>query len=100
MPVHLTDHPREQYEASQINTRINETQKEIGALKKAKQDAAHLLAKKADLEKEKKSLNEEAAEKETVLRKTLSTIGNLVHDSVPVSDNEVCKRHVANGLNG
>lgn len=82
------DHRAKQYEASQINTKINETQKEIGALKKAKQDAAGPLARKADLEKEKKRLNEEAAEKELILRKTLSTIGNLVHDTVPVSDNE------------
>jgi seryl-tRNA synthetase len=48
-----------------------------------------LLQKKADLEKEKKSLEEAAQEKEALLHKKLKMIGNYVHDSVPFSDNEV-----------
>lgn len=82
------DHRAKQFEVTQVGAKINETQKEIGALKKAKQDAAQPLAKKIELEKQKKALAQEATEKEIVLRKTLSTIGNIVHDSVPVSDNE------------
>lgn len=82
------DHRAKQHELSQIGAKINETQKEIGALKKVKQDAAQPLAQKIELEKEKKILVQEATEKEIILRKTLSTIGNIVHDSVPVSDNE------------
>ncbi len=42
-----------------------------------------------DLEKEKKRLEEAAAEKEVALLKKVSTIGNYVHDTVPVSNNEV-----------
>jgi seryl-tRNA synthetase len=47
------------------------------------------LQQKADLEKEKKRLEEVAAEKEAALLKKVSTIGNYVHDTVPVSNNEV-----------
>jgi seryl-tRNA synthetase len=43
----------------------------------------------ADLEKEHKELLASAAEKEKLLKAKLRTIGNIVHDSVPISDNEV-----------
>jgi seryl-tRNA synthetase len=55
----------------------------------AKQDADHLLRKKADLEKEKKQVEEEAVEKEKARDKKCKTIGNYVHESVPLHDNEV-----------
>jgi seryl-tRNA synthetase len=55
----------------------------------AKEDAAELMAQKAELEKEKKTLIESAAEKDIALKKKIGTIGNIVHDSVPISDNEV-----------
>jgi seryl-tRNA synthetase len=41
------------------------------------------------LEKEHKSLEDSAQEKEVLLHKKLKTIGNYVHESVPVGDNEV-----------
>ena len=47
------------------------------------------MAKKGDLEKEKKDLEEWTAQKEVMLTKLLKTVGNYVHDSVPISDNEV-----------
>ena len=47
------------------------------------------MKEKIDLEKEKKALLELALEKEVELKKKIGTIGNIVHDSVPVSDNEV-----------
>lgn len=74
----------------QLNTKINEVQKAIGQKKKAKENADDLLAKKIDLEKEKKSFIDSAAEKDAVLKEKLGTIGNLVHESVPVEQNEVC----------
>lgn len=54
----------------------------------AKEDAAELLTQKGELEKEKKALLESAAEKEAALKTKVKTIGNYVHESVPVSDNE------------
>lgn len=78
-----------QYAATQINTKINEVQKQIGAKKKAKQNADDLMKQKIDFEKEKKALVDSAAEKELTLKRKIGTIGNLVHDSVPVKNDEV-----------
>ncbi|KAF8246944.1 serine-tRNA ligase [Wilcoxina mikolae CBS 423.85] len=66
----------------------NAVQKEIGLKKKAKEDASELLAKKIQLEAEKKELEAIADAKEKEMNKKLGTIGNIVHDSVPISDNE------------
>ncbi|PHH71393.1 hypothetical protein CDD83_5206 [Cordyceps sp. RAO-2017] len=82
------DHRKAQYSATQLNGKINEVQKQIGVKKKAKEDASELLAQKVELEKEKRSLVESAAEKDALLKSKIKTIGNIVHDSVPVSDNE------------
>ncbi|TVY85183.1 Cytoplasmic Serine--tRNA ligase [Lachnellula suecica] len=82
------DHRKTQYSVSQINTKINETQKQIGAKKKAKEDAADLMKQKAELEEEKKAGIKSAAEKDVALKKKIGTIGNIVHDSVPIADTE------------
>jgi seryl-tRNA synthetase len=76
------------YSASQISGKINEVQKQIGAKKKAKENADDLLKQKIDLEKEKKAMAESAAEKEALLKAKIRTVGNIVHESVPTSDNE------------
>ena len=41
------------------------------------------------MEKEKKLLDDSAAEKEAMLNVKLKQVGNYVHDSVPLSDDEV-----------
>ncbi|KIW71534.1 serine-tRNA ligase [Phialophora macrospora] len=76
------------YKVSQVGAKINAVQKEIGQLKKAKQDADHLLKQKAELEKEKKQVEDEAVEKEKLRDRKCKLIGNYVHESVPVNDNE------------
>jgi seryl-tRNA synthetase len=48
------------------------------------------LARKAELEKEAKRIEELALEKERKRDQKIKTIGNYVHDSVPIHDNEVC----------
>lgn len=78
-----------QYEASMLNTKINEVQKHIGAKKKAKEGADDLMKQKAGFEKEKKELLESVAAKKDLLDKKIKTIGNIVHDSVPVNNDEV-----------
>ena len=78
-----------QYSVSQTNTRINEIQKQIGQKKKNKENADELMAQKVELEKEKKTQIESAAAKEVTLKKKIGTIGNIVHDSVPVNNDEV-----------
>lgn len=82
------DHRRTQYSATQVGSEINATQKEIGAKKKAKENADDLLKKKEELTKKKKELEDAAAEKLVKLNAKTKSVGNYVHDSVPVSDNE------------
>lgn len=76
------------YRADQKRAEIGKVQKEIGQLKKNKQDATELLAKKVELEKEAKAIAEEAVEKEKLRDRKCKSIGNYVHESVPVHDNE------------
>lgn len=60
-----------------------------------KKDASDLLQQKADLEKEKKQVEDEAVEKEKLRDRKVKLIGNYVHESVPLNDNEVSgKSHV------
>lgn len=97
-----------------MKTKINEVQKQIGAKKKAgfarsveprnsyiptntpvqaKENADELLQQKIELEREYKTLVESATEKDRSLQAKVKSIGNYVHDSVPVSDNEVRSNH-------
>jgi seryl-tRNA synthetase len=48
-----------------------------------------LLAQKAELETKKKELEEAAVAKEVQRDRKIRTIGNYVHESVPVSNDEV-----------
>lgn len=83
------DHRKTQYAAMQIGTRINETQKAIGQKKKAKEDAEDLLRQKEALQQEKLAQEKLVAEKLKVLQVTAKLVGNYVHDSVPISNDEV-----------
>lgn len=82
------DHRKTKYEASQVGTKLNANQKEIGSKKKAKEDASELLQKKVELEKEKRLLEESVLKKEIALHERINTIGNYVHESVPLSSIE------------
>jgi seryl-tRNA synthetase len=79
---------RARYEVTQIGSKINAVQKEIGQKKKNKEDASELLQQKSDLDKQKKDAEENALAKEKERDRKIKTIGNYVHDSVPISDNE------------
>lgn len=77
-----------QYEFSQIGTQINGVQKEIGLKKRAKEDATDLLKQKEELTEKKKIQEEIAAAKNQELRLKARLVGNYVHESVTVSENE------------
>ncbi|KAI9924341.1 hypothetical protein ASPWEDRAFT_34809 [Aspergillus wentii DTO 134E9] len=79
---------RARYEVMQINSQLNALLKEIGKKKKSKEDASDLIEQKAGLEKEKKAAEEIASQKENQRDRMIRTIGNYVHESVPVSNNE------------
>ena len=76
------------YAATQIRGEINAVQKEIGQIKKAKGNADELLKKKDELQAKMKQQEDDAREKHVALLKKAKTIGNYVHDSVPVDNNE------------
>ncbi|KAK3117334.1 Cytosolic seryl-tRNA synthetase [Teratosphaeriaceae sp. CCFEE 6253] len=86
------DHRKTQYEAgTTMGAKINEVQKKMSANRKAKgspEEFADLKKQKDELQKQKEALEEEARQKQTALLRKAKSIGNYVHDSVPVSDNE------------
>ncbi|KAL2836262.1 hypothetical protein BJX68DRAFT_274670 [Aspergillus pseudodeflectus] len=79
---------RARYQVSQINSQLNTLLKEIGKKKKNKEDASTLLEEKAGLESQRKEAEELAVQKETLRDRKIRTIGNYVHESVPISNNE------------
>ncbi|OQD70526.1 hypothetical protein PENDEC_c023G01573 [Penicillium decumbens] len=79
---------RARYAATQIGSELNAVQKEIGKKKKAREDASDLVNQKADIEKRKKEAEDIAVQKELERDRKIRPIGNYVHDSVPVSNNE------------
>lgn len=88
MDLYETDHRRTQYDATQIGSKINAIQKQIGAKKKAKENADDLLEEKKQLEESKKKQEAEAHAKLVKLHAKAKSVGNYVYKDVPVSDNE------------
>ncbi|KAI9323336.1 seryl-tRNA synthetase [Dichotomocladium elegans] len=91
-----------QFQSDQKNKAINALQKEIGKKYKAKEDPSELLKQKEQLQKEKEQLIAQSKEEEVSWKTKLSTIGNIVHTSVPTSmnedDNEVIRTYFHNGV--
>eukprot|EP00246_Nothoceros_aenigmaticus_P018257 TRINITY_DN9480_c0_g2_i1.p1 TRINITY_DN9480_c0_g2~~TRINITY_DN9480_c0_g2_i1.p1 ORF type:complete len:444 (+),score=99.70 TRINITY_DN9480_c0_g2_i1:122-1453(+) len=77
-----------QHELRLIETEYNKLNKEVAKKKMAKEDASELIEKvKEQLRlKEAKEVQVEEAKQE--MEKRLTSIGNLVHDTVPISNNE------------
>ena len=55
---------------------------------KGQAPCTELIAKKNELEKEKNELSKKADELFLQLKKTYSQVGNIIHESVPISNNE------------
>ncbi|KAI8873138.1 cytoplasmic serine-tRNA ligase Srs1 [Ramicandelaber brevisporus] len=73
------------FDLDNFNRDINATQKLIGQKYKAKEDASELVATKEELVRKKEQCIAAEVEAKQVLDNKLKVIGNLVHDSVPVS---------------
>ncbi|KAJ3195505.1 Cytosolic seryl-tRNA synthetase [Irineochytrium annulatum] len=84
------DWKKARFDADEINKEINAVQKKIGALMKEKKkaEAEDLLKEKDRFTAEKGALEKKVAEKEAILNRKLNSLGNLVHDTVIVSDTE------------
>jgi len=76
------------YELDQLNKEFNALNKQIALKKRAGEDAADLLAQSAAVDAKVKEAAAAEAANEEACRKVLMQIGNLVHDSVPVNDDE------------
>lgn len=86
------EHRKTQYAAAtEMGAKVNAVQKAMKDNKKNKGDPEEfkkLMAEKDSIAAEKKALEESAAAKYRELLKKAKSIGNYVHESVPVSDNE------------
>ncbi|KZV63072.1 serine-tRNA ligase [Peniophora sp. CONT] len=98
------DWVRMDFEATNINKEINAVQKQIGAKKKAKENADDLVAQKKDLDAKAAAKRQEAKDFEVTMRKRASNVGNLIAAGVPVSmdedNNEIIRTWHPEGPNG
>ncbi|KAK9463322.1 uncharacterized protein V1516DRAFT_667449 [Lipomyces oligophaga] len=76
------------FELDEINKSQNKLQKEIALKYKAKEDASGLLKAKEELSAKKADLVKRETEADSQLRAKVYTVGNIVHESVPVSMDE------------
>ena len=80
------------FDADEVNRKIKLIQKEIVDFMKAdnRSGAESQLTEKSMLEEEKKFLESTMDAKMSRLERLLDSVGNIVHESVPVSNDEVC----------
>ncbi|ODV71794.1 serine--tRNA ligase SES1 [Cyberlindnera jadinii NRRL Y-1542] len=76
------------FDLDALNKQQNKVQKEIGLKFKAKEDASELLKEKDAIAEKKKDLIVKEQELDKALKFKVNQVGNIVHESVPVSDNE------------
>ncbi|KAI3403974.1 SES1 [Candida oxycetoniae] len=95
------DWVRIRFDLDEQNKKLNAVQKEIGKKFKAKEDPAELVAKKDQLNEEKKQIIEKEAKADKELRFKINQVGNIVHESVVESmdeaNNELIKTWLPNG---
>ncbi|CEP02844.1 serine--tRNA ligase [Plasmodiophora brassicae] len=86
-----------QFQVEMVQKKKNALSKEIGQRKKQKQDASDLMEEAKLLPEALQAAIKKAADLEEELSRAIKTIGNYVHDSVPISqnedDNQVVKEH-------
>ncbi|CDK27518.1 unnamed protein product [Kuraishia capsulata CBS 1993] len=76
------------FQLDEVNKKQNKVQKEIGLKFKAKEDATELLAQKETLVQEKQALFLKEQEADKKLRWKVNQVGNIVHKSVVISNDE------------
>ena len=76
------------FELDQVNKAFNKLNKEIALKRKAKEDATELQEKSKELKKEVEAATQKEKDAAEKRDKAIGPIGNLVHDSVPVNNNE------------
>lgn len=76
------------FQLDELNKKQNKVQKEIGLKFKKKEDASELLAEKDKIVAEKKELSEKEQQQDKDLKSKVNQVGNIVHPSVVVSNDE------------
>lgn len=76
------------FQLDELNKKQNKVQKEIGLKFKNKEDASELLAEKDKIVAEKKELSEKEQQQDKDLKSKVNQVGNIVHPSVVVSNDE------------
>ncbi|MBA0734546.1 hypothetical protein Gogos_018447 [Gossypium gossypioides] len=76
------------FELENLRKEFNKINKQVAQLKIAKQDATETIAKTEEVKQKIAEKDVEVKDSWAVLKSKLEKIGNLVHDSVPVSDDE------------
>ncbi|CAI1815290.1 hypothetical protein SEUBUCD646_0B01580 [Saccharomyces eubayanus] len=82
------DWVKTRFELDELNKKFNKVQKDIGLKFKNKEDASELLAEKEELTQLKKKLTEKEQEEDNGLKKKIFQVGNIVHPSVVISNDE------------
>jgi seryl-tRNA synthetase len=82
------------HEENELNREVNAKEKEIGLVYKqkkenAKEEVQELRAQVDAANLKLKDVKPRRKEKEAELQKKLNAVGNIVHESVPVSKDEV-----------
>uniref|UniRef100_A0A0C9RZ24 serine--tRNA ligase n=1 Tax=Wollemia nobilis TaxID=56998 RepID=A0A0C9RZ24_9CONI len=77
-----------QYELDNLRKEFNKMNKEVARLKIAKQDASEIIKQTEENKKAAAKKEIEVQEAKSTLDSLLGLIGNLVHDLVPISDDE------------
>jgi seryl-tRNA synthetase len=76
------------WELDNVNSEFNKANKAVSKLKVAKEDATEAIAAVQAIKERMATIAEEEKAAEAAVNALLCKIGNLVHDSVPVSDDE------------
>jgi seryl-tRNA synthetase len=76
------------WELDNVNSEFNKANKAVSKLKVAKEDATEAIAAVQAIKERIATIAEEEKAAEAAVNALLCKIGNLVHDSVPVSDDE------------
>uniref|UniRef100_A0A7N0VCI3 serine--tRNA ligase n=1 Tax=Kalanchoe fedtschenkoi TaxID=63787 RepID=A0A7N0VCI3_KALFE len=79
---------RAQYAVDQIRRELNQKAKEVSLLKREKKDATEIINQVGTIKETKEKKEAEVEEIKALLDTKLNLIGNLVHDSVPIHDDE------------
>ncbi|TYH85726.1 hypothetical protein ES332_D02G289100v1 [Gossypium tomentosum] len=76
------------YDLENLRKEFNKINKQVAQLKIAKQDATETIAKTEEIKQKIAVKDTEVKDAWAVLKSKLEKIGNLVHDSAPISDDE------------